>query len=1018
MGMQIIYNKLSGIWRCVENGRLFHKFSPTDKQTVLCLRRDGGVKKEPPRRKGEGTRIFSENVIMKGSNTRKAIRACVMVVFGAGAISMMLVPKTAMGKSLYVIADIHASDPGNTEPVQAYDIGVDGTLSFQARHDIPYSMLGAVGMAIDSDSGYLFITYEHSGDIRLVNATTMTDAGTTTAPDATDLAGIVYDPKKKLLYTVDRRDSLLYVYNWDAKTATLTHMEGSPFTLTSASGYGIALDDVNGLLYVANGTDTVTVYRTSDWKLVNTIKLNRIAISIAVDVRNGFVYTGAGYAGNMYLTQYHLPTGIKREVQVEPDAGVMGLGVDQDTGLVYMTTGMNNAPGGDNLLVYDAALKRIDIVPDIGNPTGLAIADEGMGYNPLNLKKTILRGASGTTALDGAQYVGPGDTITYGIHLNNDKDFTATDVSIFDILPDGVTFVSANNAGGTGLYNSKTRTYEWSYSSVSPGSSLDPELTVQVRRDVQIGTTIRNSVTLTSNETPRTTMGVSVVTMNNALNLTKSIVEDGNDPVKGVDANKPITYTICFDNNDNDFPVTDVSVVDILPDEVTFVAADKEDNASGAYDPVAHTYTWSYPFVKPGASVCLGLVVHVNPDVPPGTTITNSAIIDSNETPPATASVDAVTYMSPLTFSNSISGAVEGTPQWINPGDKVTYTLRFQNKNSSDLNHVTIVDTLPKEVTFVRARTDDVGVYGRYDAKSHTYTWTYISLPPAKSSTSLDLVVQVNKDVAPGTTITNSATIDSDETPPTTARVDAMTYYKSLNLSKTVVGSVIGEVEYVDANETVEYNICFENSNDSTITNVSVLDTLPKDLSFVSADDDGVFGKYDSKAHTYAWSYPSVAPGTSKCLTLIARVKPGLSASKTMTNFVAINSDETAPETASTDVVMGEGSLQVQSLRIVPDVIRRGGGTYDVQAVALLPPGIGKDDIKDTLPTLYPGRVRAKRQIVYGTATTSKVIALFDKADLIAAIPQNGQVTLKVAGKLKDGRSFYGEATVRISGSN
>ncbi len=962
--------------------------------------------------KEEGTRIISEKKIMKSRNIKDAVKACVVLFFVAGVISMTITPTSVMGKSLYVIADINANSKDNTVPVQAYDIGVDGTLTFQAQHGIPYQSLGAVGIAIDSDSGYLFITYERSGDIRLINAVTMADEGTITAPDASDLAGIVYDHKKKLLYTVDRGENVLYVYNWDSKTAMLTHVEGSPFELTRASGYGIALDEVNGLLYVANANNNVTVYNTSDWRLANVITLSRVAISIAVDVQNGFIYTGAGYAGNMYLTQYHLPTGIKREVQVEPDAGVMGLGVDPDTGLVYMSTGSNNAPGGDNLLVYDTALKRIELVPQIGNPTGLAIPGKNIGYNPLNLKKTIVRGANGTA--DGVYQVGPGDTIVYGIHFNNDKDFTATEVSLLDTLPSEVTFVSADTAGAIGLYSSKTHTYEWSFASVPPGTVVDIELTAQVRRDVRIDTTITNSVTLTSKETPRTTAGVSAVTMHNALNLTKSIYGAEEDQVAGVDVNDDITYTICFDNNDNDFPVTDVSIVDILPDEVSFVAAG-EGKANGAYDPDTHTFTWSYPLLKPGASVCLGLMVRVNPDVTPGTTITNSAIIDSNETPPATSSVDAITYFSPLTFSKSIVGAVEGLPYWVSPGDKVTYTLRLQNKHDSELNNVSIVDTLPKEVTFIRARADDLGVFGRYDAKAHTYTWTYTTLSPGNSPKSLDLIVEVNKGIAPGTLITNSASIDSDETRPATARAEARTYFNALNLSKVVIGSVIGETEYVDSNEAVVYDISFKNQNDSALTNVSIVDTLPKDLIFVSADGDGISGKYDSKAHMYTWSFPSVAAGISKHLELVARVKSGLSSGKTMNNFAAINSDQTPPATASAEVVMGQGSFEAQALRIVPDVIRRAGNTYDVQAIIILPSGIGKDDIKDTLPTLYPGRVRAKRQLVYGTASTAKVVAVFDKAELVDAISENGNIKLKVVGKLKEGRSFYGEATVRIN---
>ena len=947
-------------------------------------------------------------------NKKSVLRANILAVLLAAAVSITAATRTATAKSLYVIADILGASESATQPVQAYDIGVDGTLTFQAQHDIPHRMLGAVGMAIDADSGYVFITYEAGDEIQLLDPITMADAGTTIAPDARDLAGIVYDHHKGLLYTVDRRQDMLYVYDWEPKTRTLTHVEGSPFTLRRASAFGIALDEIDDLLYVANATNSVTVYSTSDWKLVNTITLSRLAISIALDVKNGLMYTGAGFAGNMHLTQYDLATGTEKEVQVEPDAGVMGLAVNPDTGLVYLNTGVNNAPGGDNLLVYDTALNQIDFIPAIGNPAGLAIPGKDIGYNPLNLRKTVLRGATESTTPGGLPAVGAGDTMTYGIAFENKNSFTVTGASIVDTLPREVTFITAIDDGVNGHYDAKTHTYRWSYPSLPPGSSTVLELTVQVDENVQVGTVITNTVTINSNETPPTTTSVDVIVANNALNLSKTILGAVEGEVAWVDINAPVTYTICFDNNDNNFAVTEVSVVDILPDEVTFVSADGG-KTGGKYDPATHTYTWSYPLLESGAAICLGLVVNVNPDVAPATTFTNSVIIDSNETPPSTASVDATTYYSPLNISKSVSGAVGGELKWVGPNEKVTYTIQFDNKNNdSAVTHVSIVDTLPPQVSFVSA--DGDGVFGQYNAKTHTFTWSYASLPgKSKAATSLELVVQVNKDAPAATILTNSVTIDSDETRPTTAAVDVMTYYRDLNISKIVVGSVIGEIESVDTNDTVTYSICFDNDNDLPVTNVSIVDTLPKQVSFVAAEGDGVFGQYNSKTHTFTWSYPSLPPGSSTCLELVARVKDGTPPATVITNPVTIDSNETLPTTASVDVLVGESPLEVQDFRILPEIIRRSGNTFDIQAIAVLPPGIGKDDIKDVLPTLYPGRIRAKRQIVYGNASKAKVIALFDKNELMNAVPDYGQVKLRVVGKLKAGRSFAGEATVYIT---
>ncbi|MGB2864870.1 MAG: hypothetical protein WBC05_16200 [Sedimentisphaerales bacterium] len=794
------------------------------------------------------------------------------------------VTKTAMAKSLYVIADIKGSSEDRTQPVQAYDIGVDGTLIFQAQHDIPHSMLGAVGMAIDSDYGYVFITYEASGEIQLIEATTMADAGTTTAPDAMDLAGIVYDHENSLLYCVDRGRNSLYVYNWFPDTATLTHTPGSPFSLRNASAFGIALDEIDDLLYVANASNTITIYSTSDWSLVDTISVSRIAISIAVDVTNGFVYTGGGFAGNMFLTQYHLATGIEAEVQVEPDAGVMGLGVDIDTGLIYMSTGVNNAPGGDNLLVYDAALNQIDIITAIGNPTGLAIPGKDIGYNPLNLNKLVLRGASASTDFDEMKTVGAGDTYTYGISFENNNDYTVTDVSIVDILPNEVSFVTADDDGVNGHYDyddkAKTQTYTWLYKELPPGSSTLLEITVQVNPDIDAGTIITNSVTINSNETTPTTTSVDVMTTSNALNLKKSILVP--DSIEGqatqVNAGDTIIYGIEFDNKDNDFTVTNVTIVDELPKEVSF--PDKDDPH---YDDKAKTYTWTFDSLEPGAVVQLELVVTVNPDLPLGTMITNIVTIESDETPKSSTSVDAITYYKPLniskkTFDSTGSEEIE----WINPGESFIYQIRFDNNNNFPVTNVTVVDELPEDVNNINP--DDKN----YDAKSRTYTWEIDSLEPGDER-QLELEVEVN-----------------ENTP---------------------------------------------------------LDTM-------------------------------------------------------ITNTVSIRSNETEPNKADVEIHVGEINLRVDNLSIIPNVLRRNGTSRNIMAV-MYPREFKKSDIDpDDRPELYYSQ---NRYITRGTQTVSgsenrpKITVLFNRAKLMDALDGYGEFKLRVKGKLTRDRTYDGEAIIHVT---
>lgn len=952
---------------------------------------------------------------MKDRNEKSISPANVLWMFVMAVVLLAAGTNAAKAKSLYVIADIKGSTTDGTLPVHAYDIGIDGTLAFQAQHDIPHVMLGAVGLAIDSDSGYLFVTYEASERIQLIDGTTMTSVGRVEAIDARDLAGIVYDHTKKLLYCVDRGREKVYVYDWDAKTISLTRVEGSPFTLWgNLHAWGIALDEIDGLLYIASASDGVAVYSTSDWSRVKQIELSRAAVGIAVDVMNGLLYTGGSYVGNDYLTQYHLAKGVEVEIQVEPDAGVMGIAVDPDTGLVYMTTGKNNAPGGDNLLVYDRELNLIGKTHIGGNPTGLAIPGKDIGFNPLNLTKELLRGAVADAAPSEMVSVGAGKTITYGIGFSNtSNDYTVTDVAIVDALPRNVTFVSADDDGVGGQYNSKTHTYTWFYADLPPGSSTLLELTVLVDRDVVTGTVISNSVTINSNETAPSTARLDVVATSNSLNLEKSILGAEEGQVAKVEPNDIVTYNICFDNSANDFMVTDILLIDTLPPEVSFVSADNG-KGSGYYDAKSHTYVWRPRSMAPGTSACVSLVARVDPDLKPGMVITNSAIIDSNETPPSMVSVDARTSYSALSISKSIVGGTEGQFTLVGANDNIEYLICFENNSANTLTDVTVVDTLPPEVEIVKASPQ-----GQYDPKTHTYTWSYPSLEAnAKSPTCVELVVQVNKNIPPATIISNSVTIASHETESAKATADATTYYP-LEVTKTVLGGFGDQIEWVDIDDEITYGIGYTNRNEFTVTDIVITDQLPAEVSFVTADDDGVFGSYDPNSHTYQWVYPSLGAGESVLVELVVHVNPDVKPLKTIVNSVTVASKQTAPaptDTTVTVITAPEPPILVQRLTIAPDILRRSGDAYDVQVVMIMPPGIGRDDMRDVRPVLKPGNVIAKDYAIFSGPTMTKIIADFDKAEILDAIDGYGYVTLKVKGLLNSGQSFFGTAEVYISG--
>ncbi len=591
---------------------------------------------------GQKYEQFFETLAMKKQSRECVFKLNSSLLFIAVAVLIVSITANATAKSLYLLADVRT----NPSLIQAYDIGIDGFLTFQEEYPIQRRGLGAIGIAVDSDYGYLFITNKYSEKILLLDARTMITKDVMNIEGASNLAGIVYDHDEGLLYCVDRKTDKLFILDWDPKTPAITQLSESPVILEGATAYGIALDEIDDVLYVANGTRTINVYSTIDWSLIDTITVNIETITIALDVLNGFLYCGGGFESyegffetDNYFAQCQIVTGeVTKEICIEPtDAQIMGIAVDPDSGFVYVSSRKNIINGGDQLLVYDNDLNLIDTIYAPPSPSGLVIPGKEVGYNPLNVSKNIVEVTGSDDDNQGIEAVDAGDLVTYRISLTN-NDYAVTDLSIVDTLPAEVNFYLADDHDGKiGKYDIDTHTFTWNYPDLPIESDFFVEIMVQVKGDVPQGTPITNFVSVNSNETPKTTTSVNVVTACNPLNVRKSIVGGA----KWIDVNEIITYNIYLDNNDNNFPVTGVSIEDRLPEEVNFISADLEEFYDIYEDNGHKIIKWNNlpPFLS-GDAINLKITVLVDPNTADDTILTNFVTVTSRETPPSYASVD------------------------------------------------------------------------------------------------------------------------------------------------------------------------------------------------------------------------------------------------------------------------------------------------------------------------------------------------------------------------------------------
>ena len=687
-----------------------------------------------------------------------------------------------LSKPLYILGDLKQY-PGK---LLVFDILGPGLLEQRGQYDIPQWQEGSVGIAIDSDGGFLFITYETSNWIQIINGQTIAKAGLCIVDGAENLAGVVYDHHKRLLYCIDRGKDRLFILDWDGRQ--LRQRTGSPVVLKGVIGFGLALDETNDLLYVANASKQISVYRTSDWTLAKTVTLGHVAISVAVDHRRQLLYTGSGYSfGDRNLVKYDLNTGIEYQVEVDQIAGVIGIAVDDQTGSVYLTTGLDQAYGGDDLMVFSPDLQLLAKIHLGGNPTGLVIPLSEFGLAPLQITKTVIDGAVWS---QGVNYVKPGNFVTYEICISNPaSNEPVTDLVMKDQFPAELEFFNVEGmVDSEGIYNPQTRTFTYRRSTLYPDTTVCLRLRAQVLESTPPGLTITNTATVSARQTETSAATASLATSFRPLVLSKSIVPDPNQIVTEdaiyVKPGATLTYQITVANPDNETAIPDVMVVDTLPSQVEFVTWQATAGA-GVYDPGLHAYTHVISPVQPKASYTINLTTKVRQDIQPGTAITNVAHVDGQWTPPVTAQAAATAAYERLAVAKSILMPQPDQDQIVRVavGQEVIYHIDVTNLSEAVTSNVLITDVLPSTLELV-----SVGATGSYDPVSRTCSWLLPALMPGELHT-LELVARPNATVQAGQTIENSVTVSSDQTGPASASTWFVVYLPELQAQLELIYS-------------------------------------------------------------------------------------------------------------------------------------------------------------------------------------------------------------------------------------
>ncbi|WP_429725827.1 gliding motility-associated C-terminal domain-containing protein [Aquimarina litoralis] len=484
-----------------------------------------------------------------------------------------------------------------------------------------------------------------------------------------------------------------------------------------------------------------------------------------------------------------------------------------------------------------------------------------------------------------------GDTINYTITVTNNGPATATNVSLTDVLPAGVTFVSSTPAAD---YNAAVGV--WTIGDLLDGDITTLTLTATVDAGTS-GDTITNTVTSVildqvDNDTTADDLSEDII-VNNEVDLVVAKIVDNPTPDEGSN----VTYTITVTNN-GPAQATNVVLTDVLPAGVTYVS----DTGAGAY--VNGTGIWTIGIINSGSNATIDIVASVDVGTS-GDTITNTVTsvtldqVDNNTTADDPSEDIVVNNEVDLVVAKIVDNP---TPD---EGSNVTYTITVTNNGPAQATNVVLTDVLPAGVTYV----SDTGA-GAY--VNGTGIWT-IGIINSGSNATIDIVASVDAGTS-GDTITNTVTsVTLDQVDNDTTADDPSEDIVVNNEVDLVVAKIVDNAT-PDEGSNVTYTITVTNNGPAQATNVVLTDVLPAGVTYVS--DTGA-GAYVSG--TGLWTIGTINSGANATIDIVASVDAGTSGD-TITNTVTsvtldqVDNDTTADDPSEDIIVNNEVDLVVAKI--------------------------------------------------------------------------------------------------------
>ena len=525
--------------------------------------------------------------------------------------------------------------------------------------------------------------------------------------------------------------------------------------------------------------------------------------------------------------------------------------------------------------------------------TGSAISPDADSANDSSTTTTTVAASADLvlTKTDSPDPVNQGANITYTLTLTNNGPSDAQSVSLNDGIPIGTTLVSfVQNTGPAFIVFPLPLTVNATAATLPAGASATFTLVVNV------GAATTGTISNTANVSSTTAdpNGANNTSTANTVVNTADLAVAKSDTPDPVAAGSNINYTLTLTNNG---PASASTVVlsDNTPANTTFVSMTQVSGPAFTLSAPAAggtgLVTASAATLAAGGSAVFTLVLHVNAATPNGSTITNTASVSTTTTDPVPGN-NSATATTTVNAAADLSLTKTDSPDPVTAGTNITYALTLTNNGPADAQSVSLTDAVPANTTFV-SMVQNSGPAFTVITGPATETATIATLASGASAT-FTLVVTVN---AASGTITNTANVTSttpDGVPgnnASTATTTITPVTADLGITKTN-GSGL-----TTPGSNVTYTITVTNGGPAAATGVTVVDTLPVGVNFVSATpSQGTC----SGTGPVTCGLGTIVNGATATISLVVQstASPG-----TVTNTATVSSATTDPNPANNTAV-------------------------------------------------------------------------------------------------------------------